>query len=69
MKRFFNKRQRKTLQLIAGSICQICGNPFESSFHADHKKPFSKGGKTIFRNGQALCESCNLVKGNKDVTD
>ncbi|MFC1740114.1 HNH endonuclease [Pseudomonadota bacterium] len=42
-----------------------CGEKLGSSFHADHVLPYSKGGKTITRNGQALCERCNLRKAAK----
>lgn len=44
-------------------MCQICKEPLTGSFHADHKKPFSKGGWTVTKNGQALCGPCNLKKG------
>ncbi|MFC1672602.1 HNH endonuclease [Pseudomonadota bacterium] len=67
MKRTFTKRQRKTLQLLAGNQCCECGEPLKPEFHADHKKPFSKGGPTILNNGQALCPKCNLRKGAKDA--
>lgn len=66
MRRLFSKRQRKILQLIAGNICGSCGTTLEKGFHADHVKPFSVGGETILKNGQALCEPCNIAKG---VTD
>ena len=34
-------------------------------FHGDHIIPFSKNGKTIIKNGQALCPTCNLKKGSR----
>ncbi|MES2290255.1 MAG: HNH endonuclease signature motif containing protein [Pseudomonadota bacterium] len=46
-------------------MCQKCGDPLTGSFHADHIKPFSKGGWTVTANGQALCAPCNLAKGNR----
>ena len=64
-KRFFSKRQKKILNLMSGNLCKKCGVHLKGKFHADHKKAFSKGGKTILNNGQALCETCNLIKGNK----
>jgi 5-methylcytosine-specific restriction endonuclease McrA len=64
-KRFFSKRQKKILNLMSGNLCKKCGEHLKGKFHADHKKAFSKGGKTILNNGQALCETCNLIKGNK----
>jgi superfamily II DNA or RNA helicase len=50
--------------MLAGGRCQSCGNHLRGEFHADHIWPFSKGGKTITANGQALCPRCNLTKGN-----
>ena len=67
MKRWFSKRQRQILLLIAGGKCQLCGKKLKKNFHADHIRPFSKGGKTITNNGQALCSRCNTSKGNKNM--
>lgn len=66
MKRLFSKRQKKILQIISGNTCCICGEALKRNFHGDHVKPYSAGGETILKNGQALCESCNRSKG---VTD
>ncbi len=63
--RFFNKRQKNALRLLSGNSCSICGIKLSSTFHADHITPYSKGGKTTIKNGQALCKTCNLQKGNK----
>lgn len=68
MKRWFSKRQRQILFLVAGGKCQLCGRTLSKNFHADHIRPFSKGGKTITLNGQALCSNCNLAKGNEYMT-
>ncbi|MGI8569501.1 MAG: HNH endonuclease [Methylocella sp.] len=32
-------------------------------WHADHRLPWSKGGKTTVENGQVSCTACNLSKG------
>lgn len=66
MKRAFSNRQRKILRLLAGNSCSICGKTLDNGFHADHVQPFSKGGKTVLNNGQALCANCNLTKGAND---
>ena len=63
--RVFNKRQKTALYLCADGKCQICGCELISGWHADHIKPYSKGGKTDVINGQALCQKCNLKKGSK----
>lgn len=65
MNRAFTWRQRKFLQIIAGNMCQRCGEPLTHGFHADHVEAWSKGGATLNLNGQALCPPCNLRKGAK----
>jgi len=65
VRRLFSKKQRMALRLISGNMCGICGILLKKNFHADHKIPFSKSGKTIIQNGMALCPSCNLKKGSK----
>ena len=46
--------------------CAICGKPFDfDQMHADHIKPWSKGGLTVPENCQMLCTTCNLKKSNK----
>lgn len=63
MTRIFNKQQRKVLIMLSGGKCTECKSPLSNSFHADHIKPYSKGGLTSIQNGQALCPNCNLKKG------
>lgn len=63
-KRLFTKRQKKILKLVSGNFCQACGEKLSKNFHADHILPYSKGGKTILKNAQALCVKCNLKKSN-----
>ena len=63
MKRIFTARQRRILRLLAGNLCQKCGEVLDASFHADHVHPHSRGGATNLMNGQALCAACNLKKG------
>jgi 5-methylcytosine-specific restriction endonuclease McrA len=66
MNRAFSPRQRRILRLIAGNICEKCGDVLDASFHADHVRSFSRGGPTILMNAQALCATCNLKKGASD---
>lgn len=65
MKRGFSQLQRSVLAWVAGGRCVKCGAPLARNFHADHVLAFSKGGATVTNNGQALCRTCNLRKGNK----
>jgi hypothetical protein len=52
--------------------CVQCGSSpatnLDCSLHVDHIVPWSKGGKTVLENLQALCERCNLGKGDRYVT-
>lgn len=66
--RKFSDRQRIALYLAAGGHCSSCGVALSRGWHADHITPYSRGGETDVLNGQALCPTCNLTKGNR-VTD
>ena len=65
MNRLFSKRQKFIARVMSGNKCQKCGASLDKNYHADHKKPYVKGGKTILKNIQALCVNCNLRKGSK----
>src|SRR5579859_2824043 len=67
MRRNFNQSQKIALFLAAEGKCTVCGKPLESGWHADHVQPWSRGGETDVINGQALCPTCNLKKGNKEM--
>lgn len=45
--------------------CQYCGS--KSHLTVDHVVPRSKGGKNIWENLVACCETCNVKKGNQDL--
>jgi len=64
MGRFFSKSQKVDLYLAAGGKCMICGVTLPTSWHADHVKPWAKGGETDVLNGAALCPKCNQRKGD-----
>lgn len=68
MRRRFNQRERIAAFLVSGGQCEQCGQELRRGYHADHKIPYSKGGKTNLSNILALCPSCNLKKGNKMIT-
>jgi len=43
------------------------GKTMENSsvtLHADHIKPWSKGGETVIENLQTLCSKCNIGKSD-----
>lgn len=64
--RAFAAEDRITMYKKQNGLCAICGKPFDiKEMHADHIKPWSKGGKTTLENGQMLCTTCNLKKSNK----
>ncbi len=63
----FNEYQRIAIYRRDLGICQnpACKTKVSlDKFHADHKKPHSKGGLTTVENGQVLCAPCNLTKSN-----
>ena len=63
--RTFSDADIKTMYTRQNGLCALCGKPFNiKEMHADHKKPWSKGGKTELSNGQMLCVQCNLKKSN-----
>lgn len=64
--RTFSKAQKLKMYENQKGICPICGDHFEiNEMEADHKTPWSLGGKTELDNGQMLCKKCNREKSNK----
>ncbi len=54
--------------VVGGYICPNCNNVFRGvvglrQLHADHKRPMSRGGLTVWENMVLLCKQCNLAKG------
>ena len=65
-----NWRLRAQVLIRDNCICQMCGaspakNP-NVQLHADHIKPWSKGGETIIENLRTLCLKCNIGKSDLD---
>jgi len=65
--REFSAGQRLAIYRRDKGVCQVkikCdGTKCDwDNWHADHIKPWSKGGKTTVENGQVACPSCNLTK-------
>lgn len=66
-----NWRLRAQVLIRDNCICQMCGdspakNP-DVILHADHNKPWSKGGETVLENLRTLCSKCNI--GKSDLHD
>lgn len=71
--RRFDYDQRLAVYRRDRGICQLrlkCDGakvPWEE-WHADHRLPHSKGGRTIIGNGQVACRACNLAKGARLIS-
>jgi len=66
--RNFGYEQRLAVYRRDEGVCQLrvkCNGAEVSwaDWHADHRLPHSKGGRTIISNGQVACRACNLAKG------
>ena len=72
--RFASKQEKAALFEKAGGKCEYCsrsitrepGKP--NSMHADHVTAIANGGKTEKDNLAASCRTCNLSKGNKELS-
>jgi hypothetical protein len=66
-----NWRLRAQVLIRDNCICQMCGaSPAKNPnviLHADHIKPWSKGGETVLGNLRTLCLKCNI--GKSDLHD
>ncbi len=59
---FPDKTKQKVYEKQSG-VCPVCKEKFEiKAMEADHKTPWSEGGKTDEENCQMLCKSCNREK-------
>jgi hypothetical protein len=66
-RRIFTEEQRLAIYRRDNGTCQVklrcTGEKCEwNNWHADHRIPWSAGGKTIVENGQVACPDCNLAK-------
>jgi superfamily II DNA or RNA helicase len=64
-RRRFNKNERDALYMAADGKSEISGEPLPSDWHADHEKPWSKGGATDVGNAQALLPDENISKSDE----
>ena len=64
--RTFTDSQKRAAYERQKGVCPKCGKKFAiEEMHADHITPWSKGGKTISENCQALCADCNRRKSDR----
>lgn len=67
--RKINWRLRAMVLIRDNCICRMCGaSPSKDptvTLHADHIKPWSKGGETVAENLQTLCAVCNIGKSDE----
>ena len=75
-RRTFSVEVRRVLIRAAGGRCAWCDVPLhwqrrcpgggcDRCYHADHIIAWSRGGRTVETNGQALCRACNLHKSDR----
>ena len=63
--RAFTEAQRIAAYERQNGLCYKCGDHFDiGEMHADHIKPWSKGGRTIPENCKMLCANCNRLKSD-----
>jgi hypothetical protein len=65
-KRSFSESQKVMAWYRSSGKCAVegCANPVTfKTFHADHQKAWSRGGKSLIENLQVLCPQHNLSKG------
>ena len=75
------KHRRRSREAVSGTIryevlkraqfrCELCGiSANEKSLEVDHIIPINSGGPNSIHNYQALCYSCNAMKGDRDNAD
>ncbi len=63
-KRTFGTRDKKTLLERVHPKCQNRGKRVHlEDMDVGHKTPWSKGGRTTYRNAVVLCHKCNNLQG------
>lgn len=64
--REFKPSEKRSAYEKQQGVCPLCGDHYDfEDMHADHIKPWSRGGKTVADNCQMLCTQCNIKKSNK----
>ncbi len=61
--RYFSPKQRQVILQKQHNRCKICGARLDHrATQYDHRIPWSQGGRTNVKNGQALCANCHAKK-------
>ena len=67
-RRAFTKTQQADILYQQGNKCAICHKILDPrAIDFDHIKPWAASGKTIIRNGAALCPTCHRIKTHKSL--
>lgn len=69
--RAFKDADKRSKYEEQSHLCAICGGEIDKidDAHADHIKPWSKGGRTEYSNLQVLCVECNLKKSSEETAE
>ena len=57
--RYFTKKQKRSMYIAAGGLCEMCGEILGEEWDAHHALEHSKNGKTQNNNAVALCKDCH----------
>src|ERR1039458_270577 len=67
-RRAFTDTQRKEILYQQDSKCAVCHNKLDPrAIEYDHIKEWSVLGKTIIKNGAALCPTCHKIKTHNSL--
>lgn len=62
----FTTTQKKQILAQQDFKCAKCHNKLGVAYHFHHAKSWSSGGKTIVKNGRALCANCHETERHKE---
>lgn len=66
-RRSFGKTQQNEILFQQNSKCAICKKPLDPrATQFDHHKGWADKGRTVTRNGRALCSNCHSIKTHDD---
>jgi len=66
-RRAFTKTQQEEILYQQDSKCAVCHKKLDPrAIHFHHNKPWASGGRTITRNGRAVCPKCHEILTHKE---